>query len=369
VNGVSGSWEADAGVLKKRATNPLPAERSGEVARNAGRVLLLPAVVALATVLIAAGIDLEANWNRLKALPSDQRKKIVDNLLRFDAVLNSDQQRAVRELDRRIHELPVAQQSEYFAVLRRYHGWLSRLPDDRRDEILRAAPNERMAAINKLISTPRYKVLSDLTPPFLQVAEIGEYSPFELAAIYKIWHALTPAQRKEVEKPVGNPGRLQVLLRLGDAKKLPREIIPEGYDEERALEGFGPFFKKAHSALVVDLPKKQNEARAAEITRRQAINFYYLSADKRAAVKHVSAERLDQFAATFPWWVQSAFESFPPDEARRRLTIIYRLVFPHPQEIKLVPRETLATPGSRAPARPPTKKAVPAPGRESDFPL
>jgi hypothetical protein len=329
----------------------------------------LPVLVALATVLIAAGIDLEANRNRLKALPADQRKKIVDNLLRFDAVLTVDQQRAVRELDRKINELPVGQQSEYFAVLRRYHAWLSRLPDDRRDEILRTSPTDRMAAIAKLTSVPRYKVSSDLTPPFLQIAEIGEYSPFELAAIYKIWQALTPAQRKDVEKPVSNPGRLQVLFRFGDAKKLPREIVPEGYDEASALEAFGPFLKKAHSALVVELPKKQAEARAAEITRRQAINFYYLSAEQKAAVKHVSPDRLDQFAATFPWWLQSAFESYPPDEARRRLTIIYRLVFPHPQEIKLMPREALATPSSRGPTGPPTRKAVRSPGSKADVPL
>jgi len=337
--------------------------------RRGFRIFALPALVALATVLIAAGIDFDANWNRLKELPVEERKKLVDNLLRFDAVLTSVQQQAVLELDRKIHELPVSQQIEYLGVLRRYHNWLSRLPDDRRDEILRASPTERMAAISKLASLPRYKISADVTPPFLQLAEIGEYSPFELAAIYKIWQALTPAQRKEVEKPVANPGRLLLLFRLGDAKKLQREILPEGYDEERALGDFAAYIKKTHSALVVDAPKKQTEARIAEITRRQAINFYYLSAEQKAAVKHVSPERLDQFAATFPWWLQSTFESYPPDEARRRLTIIYRLVFPHPSEIKLLPREALATSGSRPPAASPPKKATGPPTAKSDTPL
>ncbi len=223
-------------------------------------------MVALGTILIAAGSDLEANRNRLKALPVEQRKKLVDALLRFDAVLTPDQQRAVRDVDRKIHELTVAQQSEYLATLRRYHNWLGHLPDDRRDEILRAAPGERMAVISKLAGLPRYKVPQDATPAFLQVAEIGEHSPFEMAAIYKIWQVLTPAQRREVEKPVNNQGRLQVLFRLGDAKDLPREISPDGFDADHALSELAAYLKKGHSALVVEVQKKQ-EARFSEVAR------------------------------------------------------------------------------------------------------
>jgi hypothetical protein len=322
--------------------------------------------------LIAAGVDLEANWQRLRALPAERRKKLVDNLSRFDAVLTLEQQQALRDLDRRIHALEPSQQGEYLATLRRYHNWLSRLPEDRRDEIMRTPASERLAAIGKLASQPRYKVASDRTPPFLQLAEIGEYSPFELAAIFKIWQVLTPAKRKEVERPLNNAGRLQVLFRLGEAKKLPREILPEGYDEQRALAELEPYLKKkGHSVLVVDELKKRIEARSAEIMRRQAINFFYLIAEQKGAVKRVAPERLDQFVASFPWWIQSAFESYPPDEARRRLTIIYRLVFPHPSEIKLTPRESLAPPGSR-PAPSSTKKAAGptggAPGAKSGPP-
>lgn len=346
---------------------------SGAGERQALRVCVLPALVALATILIAAGSDLEANRNRLKALPVEQRKKLVDNLLRFDAVLTSEEQRAARELDRKIHELPVGQQSEYLAALRRYHNWLARLPDDQRDAILRVSPGERMAAIKKVASLPRYTIPRDVTPGFLQVAQIGEHSPFELAAIYKIWQALTPAQRKEVEKPVNNAGRLQVLFRLGAAKDLPRAIVPEGYDEEQAVAELGSYLKKGHSALVGEVQKKQNEARLAEVARRQAINLHYLSEAPKGAIKRVAPERLAQFVATFPWWLQSAFESYPPDEARRRLTIIYRLVFPAPSEIKALPRESLGGRSGSRSAPSPAKKATgpsgTAPDAKSDAPL
>jgi hypothetical protein len=346
--------------------------RCDGVKHKAFRVVALPNLVALATILIAAGIDLESNRIRLKALPIEQRKKLADNLLRLDAVLTPEQQAAARLLDRKINELPAAQQMEYFAALRRYHNWLVRLPDDRREEILRTSAAERMAAISKLAGQPRYKIAGDLTPQLLQVGEIGEHSPFELAAIYKIWQALTPVQRKEVEKPVNNAVRLQVLFRLGEAKGLPREVLPAGYDEETALSELGTYLKKGRSALVIDLPKKQGEARLTEIARRQAINLFNLSPEQKAAIKYVASERLDQFAATFPWWLQSAFDSYPPDEARRRLTIIYRLVFPHPSEIKPMPRESPAPSGTRAvPSH--AKKAgesPPAtPGTRSEAPL
>lgn len=340
---------------------------------GAVRVFALPAVVALATILIAAGFDLESNKNRFKALPVEERKKLVDNLLRFDAVLTLDQKRAVEELDRKIHELPDAQQSEYLATLRRYHNWLARLPEDRREEIMRASPTEKMAAVRKLASLPRYHVPQDLTPSIVQLADIGEHTPFELAAIYRIWQALTPAQRKEVDKPVNNSGRLQVLLRIGQAKKMPREIVPEGYDEERVLADLATFLKKGSGVLAVEPLKKQSEPRFAEVTRRQAINLYYLSAARKGSIKHVEPERLDQFAATFPWWVQSAFESYSPDEARRRLTIVYRLVFPPPSEIRLLPREALGAASGSRPAPPAAKKTTAPPGAgplgKSDLPL
>jgi len=319
----------------------------------------LPALVALATILVAAGADLEANWDRLRALPAAQRKKLVDNLSRFDAVLTREQQQAVVDLDRRIHALDPSRRGEYLATLRRYHNWLGRLPDDRREELLRTPASERLTAINKLASQPRYKVPSDRTPPFLQLAEIGEYSPFELAAIFKIWQALPPAKRKDIEKPVNNAGRLLVLFRIGDAKKMPREILPSEFDEQEALAALEPFLKKGYSALLVEELKKRNE-RSAETLRRLAINLFYLTAEQKGAAKRVTPERLDQFAASFPWWLQSAFESYPPDEARRRLTIIYRLVFPHPSEIKPAPRESPGGPGARpasTPAPTPTRKA------------
>ena len=76
--------------------------------------------------------------------------------------------------------------------------------------------------------------------------------------------------------------------------------------------------------------------------RRQAINYYF----SEHPPKSVTPERLSEFLAAFPPWLQSAFDPHPPEEAQRRLTIVYRLVFPHPSEIKLSPKPV----GRRRPA-------------------
>jgi hypothetical protein len=84
--------------------------------------------------------------------------------------------------------------------------------------------------------------------------------------------------------------------------------------------------------------------------RRQAINFYFL--DKKQAA--VNPDRLAAFVAAFPPFIQTSFEQFPPDEARRRLTIVYRLVFPPGEEMK--PVSTASAPPAGAPATPTTPR-------------
>ena len=57
----------------------------------------------------------------------EQRQRLVENLQKFDLVYSADQQRALRDLDRRINELEPARQAQYLAALRRYHNWLDEL--------------------------------------------------------------------------------------------------------------------------------------------------------------------------------------------------------------------------------------------------
>src|SRR5439155_1035268 len=96
------------------------------------RVWGLVGVSALAVVLIAAAADPDGSWARIRAMPLEQRTKLLQNLRRFDLELSLEKQEAIRDLDRRLAKLDPAQQSQYLAVIRRYHNWLHGLPENRR---------------------------------------------------------------------------------------------------------------------------------------------------------------------------------------------------------------------------------------------
>jgi hypothetical protein len=311
------------------------------------------AVSALAVVLIAAGADPDANWTRIRALSMEQRAKLLQNLERFDLQLTPEKRQAVRELDRRLAELPPAQQSEYRAVLRRFHTWLARLPENLQDELLSRPPGERMALIRKLVVA--HPVPRADTPQLLRLADLEEYSPFELASIYQIWKTASPNEQKKIERLAERPRRREALFRLGAQREspIPRETRPPGYDEEKWTADIEEYWRKSRPLFlleeVVNKKKldetilKKFEARRREILRRQAINGFVAKAE----VHSVDPGRLAQFVAELPSWVQSTLEAYPPDEARRRLSFAYRLVFPSPEEL------TAGAPRPAAPARGP----------------
>src|SRR5262245_28585135 len=224
------------------------------VARAWGPVV----VSALVVVLIAAAAEPDRNRARIRAMPREQREKLLQNLRRFDLELTAEDQRAILELDRRLAELDEARRSEYLAVLHRYHNWLNHLPENRKEEVLAKPPSERMVLIRKLVA--EYPVPKADTPQPLRIAELGEYSPFELASIFQIWQAAAPAQRERVQRSPA-PVRREALFRLGDTLKIPRETRPASFDEEKWVtrsEGFG---RKARSWFPVEeLVKKKWEA-------------------------------------------------------------------------------------------------------------
>ena len=92
-----------------------------------------------------------------------------------------------------------------------------------------------------------------------------------------------------------------------------------------------------------------------EILRRQAINYYFLNHPP----KSVTPERLSEFLAAFPPWLQSTFDPHSPEEAQRRLTVVYRLVFPPPQEIKPTQRPSAPPPAARPDTKQPARPARP----------
>jgi hypothetical protein len=150
--------------------------------------------------------------------------------------------------------------------------------------------------------------------------------------------------------------RRPVLFNMGARMKIPRETRPDDYDEEQWLGKVQGFLRSTRPILLADdvVKKKAEDARKRaevqdekarkkveeavrrfeaghrEVLRRMAINYYVRQTRVSSTV---DSERLARFVAALPIWLQTCFDSLPPDEARRRLTFAYRLVFPPPEEI------------------------------------
>jgi hypothetical protein len=326
----------------------------------------LAVISALATVLVAAA-DPQLSWSRLKAMPPAERQRLLENLKKFDLLYTPEQQRSLREIDRRINELEPERRDSYLAALRRYHNWLGRLADNKRDELNAKPPAERLELVKRLVKdnpVPRAQ-----TPLFLRITDLGDYSPFELAAFFKIWQVLPPDQQQTIENAPG-PNRRGALLSRGESKKMPSEITPPDFAEPHWIRRVETDLRQLRPAVLTmfEKMKKNNDSRVPEIYRRLAANSYFVDNPP----KPVSPDRLADFLAAYPGWIQSTFMGYSPDEARRRLTIVYRLVFPYPEEMKPAAKAPVPKPGARAnpaPARserPPQPKATGARG-ESPF--
>ena len=314
----------------------------------------LPAISALATMLVAATVDPSGNWERLGALPPEARQRLVENLQKFDVLYSAEQQRSLRDLDNRINELDQAQQAQYLATAHRYHNWLESLPETKQDELNAKPPDERMDLIKKLVKV--YPVPRASTARFLQFVDVGEYSPFELAAIYQTWRSMSDAERQQVERMQPGPRRKRVQGKEG-AKGISAGFAEQKFDEANAVRELETFAKNQTIGFFLQELKTGEDGRPHEIVRRQAINFHFLHEKNRP--KPVDPDQLDEFLASFPPWLRSRFDHHSPDEARRRLTVVYRLVFPPGQEIQQDPR----------PARPPAAgRTSPAPSSGSPSP-
>src|SRR5580698_7798949 len=92
--------------------------------RNWLRRCSMVGVSTLAVVLVAAVADPDPNWARLRAMPAEQRSKLLLGLRKFDLELTQEKREAIRELDRRVAKADPQERARYFWVLRRYHDWL-----------------------------------------------------------------------------------------------------------------------------------------------------------------------------------------------------------------------------------------------------
>jgi hypothetical protein len=335
----------------------------------------LVGISATAMILVAAATEHDASWERLRAMPAEERSRLLTSLRKFDLELSPEQQASVRELDRRLSEASPVRRAQYEAVLRRYHNWLNGLPEGLQSELSAKPAGERMALVRKLIA--ERPVPAGDTQELLRVVEPGELSSFEVASAYKIWEALKDAQKTRLAG-MNEHARRVALFNMGAGLRppIPRETRPDDYDEEKWLGLLQDYLRNTRPILLAEdaVRKKVEEARKRaesldesarkkledavkkietghrEVMKRLAINLYV----SRTKVSLVDSERLARFVAGLPPWLQTSFDPLPPDEAKRRLTFAYRLVFPSPDEIGSSKKSAVSAPKARTS---PTRKA------------
>jgi hypothetical protein len=290
--------------------------------------------------LIAADDDAEVARGRLQAMTPQERSDLVDSLRRFDLQLSPQQQRAIRSLDEQVSKLPPKEKTGYLAALRRYHNWLDSLPENIKDSVLRKPPPERMALIRSLWAS--YPLARESTPAWMQFADVTNGTPFETASIIKIWQELSPAERHELETAKSASDRREKLFAHGHRLKIAREIRPPDFQIDKLLPkveskideyrvedpGLKTAIAKAKARLEAQKDNKPETNKAPRVPpqlRRLAINLYFM---EQAPPQPVSPQRLAAFHAALPPWTRGTFVSYPADEARRRLTVVYRLVYP-----------------------------------------
>ena len=307
----------------------------------------------LLVLLAASEPPASPEWTRLQAMPRAERQRLWENLQRFDKLRPADQEIA-RELDRRIAAIDnPGLKAHYLSVLRRYHLWFEGLPQARRDELLKASPDNRMALVSKFLGEPKTQAKAAGPLLLLQIADLSMFSPVEVAIISKVWQKLGPEGRADLEKLPLPQLRNRLALRGARSDVTAEGLLPPGYNE---AEWRAELEKRPQRLFRHDQIAKKKEL-SEEMKRHLALNLYFLEHPPKA----VSEANLAQFLSQLPNVVRSSFDIFTPDEAKRRLTISYRLVY-RDDEIPAPPKPGAAATGKPQPGVPPS----PAPPRPAE---
>ena len=226
----------------------------------------------------------------------------------------------------------------------------ARLSEEQRNELNAVPPSERMTLVTKLRAQERLTPNPRTVPLFLQVVDFAVMSPFEMAHRIKAWIDLTPEQRAEIEAMPLQADQQKHLAELAQHVRLGSLSRIAKADEDALLAKMdaNPQLRSWLSNLQKKVDpsekKKGDPTKTEKVKRRVAANYYFLEKPPEA----VEPGRLMRFDAALPPWYHGEFDHLPPEEAPRRLTILYRLIYPFPGDMPETHKAT--NPQSPAPA-------------------
>jgi hypothetical protein len=287
--------------------------------------------------------------SRLREYSGERRRILLGKLEEFDSLPPAERQR-IRALDQKLNAMGESERANYLAVLHRYHVWLNELSEAERAEINEASAENRIAVISRIKAERATKTP---TPPLLLLAaDFGGFSAFDLANRVKVYLALDTAMKSEVNR-LQEPARSRRLQELGRQLKVaavPRITLAQ---EEQAFEGV------RRSTSFPMLKRPEELVKMGRLKQRLAEAAYF----EENPPEKVQPENLVRFAESLPVWTRTLIDPMPPDEARRQLRVLYRLIYPAPSEMPgPSPAPGSSKPQSPAGAtvpRPPTSPAAP----------
>ncbi len=325
-------------------------------------------VAALAMLVVApspAAAGEPEDLARLAAMPPERRRELAANLGAFDR-LPADERAAIRKLDAELAGLPDDERSRLVEVMRRYRHWLDGLDPKRREQVEKAPVDKRAALVQQFRAEDAQAARRRFEAVWVRSSTTSPVSVFETAYLIQVWFAIDPDERAAFESQRGGE-RIQPLARLGQQKGLRRDLRPL-LDELEALRGDvdSGVPTKALGLARRDLDELRTLLQDGDFPERPAalkkairgapnvmrlIEARFL---RKFDPAPVGPAELARFEASLPSILTATIDPLPPDAARRRLTILYRLAFGDGPMPDIAPARPPAasTPAPRKPAAP-----------------
>lgn len=331
------------------------------------------ALLFLGLVAVPARAGEAENLQRLESLPRTQRLRLAEDLDRFDR-LEPGQRQEVRQLDQRLADLPPSERQRYQKLMHRYHLWFQGLEPAQQQE-LQAAPAQKRLDLIKRFRVEQRQTQAEarrIDSVWIRSAVFNRDSPLEVAYLIKVWLALEPQERAEIEK-LELPARVQRLERIGQDRGIAKERPADLEELKRRIESGQPLREGPHSRKELEELKRQVEA----VTGLKSLAPFKKAQTRSAALRRletnyfwthepepVDSQKLSRFEAALPSWLDEMIDPLPPEVARRKLSILYRLVFPHPREM---PEPKPEKPGAKPAGPGATSPTTPSPAESSPF--
>ncbi|HEU5116789.1 MAG TPA: DUF3106 domain-containing protein [Isosphaeraceae bacterium] len=295
-------------------------------------LLLLPLLLAPLSAVHAG--ELEVRQDRLQSMPREHRLALAETLKSFDALPPEERER-IRTLDQKMQDLPAADRQRLYMLMRSYHDWLASLPEPTRKKIQKAPAADRIALINEIRTREtRSNLKRERAKPAIQVSSLVGEMPRQIAVELRFWFSLSPEERATLLKqPSAARQRSEFLVLIRKSEHF-KEI--QGGQERQVRKEVSTLrenMKNRQPELIArlrpfEIPKNPPRDRVDSL--RRAVELFFLS---EFEPEPVSLRNLARFEAAIPPWVRADAIALPPDAARRRLVILYRLTFPAPEEL------------------------------------